>query len=31
MTEKNWKDAEAQFIIQTEELNWEVTGYTEQL
>ncbi|KAF6094541.1 keratin 19 [Phyllostomus discolor] len=31
MAEKNRKDAEAQFIIQTEELNREVAGHTEQL
>ena len=31
MAEKNQKDAEAQFIIQTEELNWEVASHTEQL
>ncbi|XP_036889100.1 keratin, type I cytoskeletal 19 [Sturnira hondurensis] len=31
MAEKNRKDAEAQFIIQTEELNREVAVHTEQL
>ncbi|KAM5322986.1 LOW QUALITY PROTEIN: keratin, type I cytoskeletal 19-like [Glossophaga mutica] len=31
MAEKNPKDAKAQFIIQTEELNQEVTGHMEQL
>ena len=31
MAKKNRKDAEAQFIIQTEELNQEVTGHTDQL
>lgn len=31
MAEKNWKDAKAQFIIQTEELNQEVAGHAEQL
>ncbi|KAF6109606.1 hypothetical protein HJG60_010859 [Phyllostomus discolor] len=31
MAEKNQKDAEVQFIIQTEELNQEVAGHTQQL
>ncbi|XP_054449735.1 keratin, type I cytoskeletal 19 [Pteronotus mesoamericanus] len=31
MAEKNRKDAEAQFIIKTEELNKEVAGHTAQL
>ncbi|KAM5338938.1 LOW QUALITY PROTEIN: keratin, type I cytoskeletal 19-like [Glossophaga mutica] len=31
MAEKNRKDAEAQFIIQTEELNREVAGHRKQL
>lgn len=31
MAEKNWKDAEAWFTSQTEELNLEVAGHSEQL
>lgn len=31
MAEKNQKDAEAWFTSQTEEMNREVTGHTEQL